>query len=130
MKAWPLLAGMTVALLLMASVGSAGAQAYATPRIDSQFRVEWLEAKSKKDAPILEGYVFNTRPTGATDVRLLVEILDAQDQVIGKTYGVVLGFLNAFDRLYFDVPLSMTGASYRVSVYSFELRGGGGGGGM
>jgi hypothetical protein len=128
MTAWRLGAGMTVALLLMASVGSAGAQGYATPKADPQFRVEWQQGKSKKGAPILEGYVFNTRPIGATDVRLLVEILDAQGQVIGKTYGVVLGFLNAFDRLYFDVPLPMTGASYRVSVYSFDLRSGGGGG--
>ena len=128
MTAWRLGAGMTVALQLMASIGSAGAQGYATPKADPQFRVEWQESKSKKGTPILEGYVFNTRPIGATDVRLLVEILDAQGQIIGRTYGVVLGFLNAFDRLYFDVPLPMTGASYRVSVYSFDLRSGGGGG--
>jgi hypothetical protein len=128
MTAGRLGAGMTVALLLMAGVGRAGAQGYANPKADPQFRVEWQEGKSKKGAPILEGYVFNTRPTGATDVRLLVEILDAQGQIIGRTYGVVLGFLNAFDRLYFDVPLPMTGASYRVSVYSFDLRSGGGSG--
>ncbi len=128
MTAWRLGAGMTVALLLMAGVGSVEAQGYATPKADPQFRVEWQEGKSKKGAPILEGYVFNTRPTGATDVRLLVEIFDAQGQVIGKTYGLVLGLVNAFDRLYFDVPLPMTGASYRVSVYSFDLRSGGGGG--
>lgn len=128
MKAWRLGAAMAVALLLMAGAGRAGAQVYATPKTEPQFRVEWQDGKSKKGAPILEGYVFNTRPTGATDVRLLVEILDAQGQVIGKTYGVVQGFVNAFDRLDFDVPLPTTGTSYRVTVYSFELRGGGGGG--
>ncbi|HEV8530309.1 MAG TPA: hypothetical protein VGT00_02710 [Methylomirabilota bacterium] len=125
MKAWHLGAAMAVALLLMAGAGRVEAQFGAT---QPQFRVEWQEGKSKKGAPILDGYVFNTRPTGAIDVRLLVEILDAQGQVIGRTYGVVQGSVNAFDRVYFYVPLPMTGASYRVSVYSFELRGGGGAG--
>jgi hypothetical protein len=114
---------MTVALLLMAGARSADAQGAAP----LQFRVEWQEGKSKKGTPVLDGYVYNTRPTGAIDVRLLVEILDAQGQVIDRTYGVVQGTVNAFDRVYFYVPLPVTGAGYRVSVYSFELRGGGGG---
>lgn len=124
MKAWRLGAAIAVALLLTAGAGSADAQGAAP----LQFRVEWQEGKSKKGTPILDGYVYNTRPTGAIDVRLLVEILDAQGQVIDRTYGVVQGFVNAFDRVYFSVPLSMTGAGYRVSVSSFQLRGGGSGG--
>jgi len=116
------------ALILVGNVGGAAAQTYATPKTETQFRVEWQAGKSRKGAPILEGYVYNTRPIGATDVRLLVEILDAQGGVIGKTYGVVQGFVNAFDRVYFDVALPVTGAGYRVSVSSFELKGGGGGG--
>ncbi|PYM68439.1 MAG: hypothetical protein DME10_27310, partial [Candidatus Rokuibacteriota bacterium] len=71
----------------------------ATPKTEAQFRVEWQAGKSRKGASILEGYVYNTRPTGATDVRLLVEILDAQGGVIGKTYGVVQGFVGGFDRV-------------------------------
>jgi hypothetical protein len=115
-------------VLLVGGAGEAAAQIYATPKTETQFRVEWQPGKSRKGAPILEGYVYNTRPIGATDVRLLVEILDAQGSVIGKTYGVVQGFVNAFDRVYFDVALPTTGADYRVSVSSFELKGGGGGG--
>ena len=119
-----------VALMLVGGAGGAAAQTYATPKTEAQFRVEWQAGKSRKGASILEGYVYNTRPTCATDVRLLVEILDAQGGVIGKTYGVVQGFVGGFDRVYFDVALPVTGAGYRVSVSSFELRGGGGGGGM
>jgi hypothetical protein len=127
MRAWRLGAALAVALMLVEGAGGAAAQGYATPKTEPQFRVEWQAGKSKKGAPIIEGYVYNTRPIGATDIRLLVEILDSQGQVIGKTYGVVLGFVGAFDRLYFDVALPMTGAGYRVSVSSFELKGGGGG---
>jgi len=116
---------VAAALMVAGSAGAAVAQ-YATPKTEPQFRVEWERGKSRKGAPILEGYVYNTRPIGAINVRLLVEILDAQGAVIGTTYGVVQGLVNAFDRVYFDVPLSMTGADYRVSVSSFELRGGGG----
>ena len=119
---------MAVALMLVGGTGAAAAQTYATPKTETQFRVEWQAGKSRKGAPILEGYVYNTRPTGAKDVRLLVEILDAQGSMIGKAYGVVQGFVNAFDRVYFDVALPMTGAGYRVSVSSFELKSGGGGG--
>lgn len=128
MTAWRLGVAGVVALMLLVSAGVAAAQTYATPKTEAQFRVEWQAGKSRKGAPILEGYVYNTRPIGATDVRLLVEILDAQGGVIGKTYGVVFGVVNAFDRVYFDVPLPVTGAGYRVSVSSFELRGGGGSG--
>ena len=117
-----------VAFMLVGGAGGAAAQTYATPKTEAQFRVEWKAGKSRKGTPILEGYVYTTRPIGSTDVRLLVEILDAQGGVIGKTYGVVFGVVNAFDRVYFDVPLPVTGAGYRVSVSSFELRGGGGGG--
>jgi hypothetical protein len=127
MKAWHLGPAMAVALLLTAGAGSVDAQFGAT---QPQFRVEWQAGKSNKGDPILDGYVYNTRGTGATDVRLLVEILDAQGQVIDRTYGVVQGSVSGFDRVYFYVRLPMTGASYRVSVYSFELRGGGGGSGM
>jgi hypothetical protein len=128
MMARRLVRAALAALLLALGAGGAAAQIYATPKTEPQFRVEWQAGKSRKGAPILEGYVYNTRPIAASDVRLLVEILDAQGSVIGKTYGVVFGVVNAFDRVYFDVPLPMTGAGYRVSVSSFELRGGGGGG--
>ena len=122
---WPA-AAMLVVLMLTGGAGAAAAQTYATPKTEAQFRVEWQAGKSRKGAPIIEGYVYNTRPTGAINVRLLVETLDAQGAVIGTTYGAVYGLVNGFDRVYFDVPLAVTGASYRVSVSSFELRGGGG----
>src|SRR5437870_12508219 len=66
-----------VALMLVGGAGGAAAQTYATPKTEAQFRVEWQAGKSRKGASILEGYVYDPRPTGATDVRVLVDILDA-----------------------------------------------------
>jgi hypothetical protein len=127
MTAAILTAALGASLLLALGAGSAGAEGFGASSLDAQFRVEWKAGKSRAGAPILEGYIFNTRPTGAQNIRLQIDILDAQGQVIGQTYGNVQGFLQAFDRRYFDVPLPAAGASYRVSVYSWELRGGGGG---
>ena len=63
----------------------------------------------------------------ATDVHLLVETLDASGAVITKTIGFVQGVVQFNDRVYFEVPLKAAGASYRVTVTSFDWKGGGGG---
>jgi hypothetical protein len=39
----------------------------------------------------------------------------------------VQGVVQFNDRVYFEVPLKATGASYRVTVTSFDWKGGGGG---
>ena len=42
----------------------------------------------------------------------------------------MVGAVQFKDRAYFEVPLQATGASYRVTVTSFDWKGGGGGAGM
>jgi hypothetical protein len=66
-------------------------------------------------------------------VLLLVETLDASGAVIARGVGFVRGLVQFNDRAYFEVPLKMPGASYRVSVTGFDwkdLGPGAGGGGM
>ncbi len=57
---------------------------------------------------------------GAGRFRADVETLDAQGQVIGQAQGEALGSVLSRDRLYFEVPIQTTGASYRVRVLSWD----------
>ena len=66
------------------------------------------------------------------NVQLLVEALDASGTVITRGVGFVRGIVPFNDRAYFEVPLKLPGASYRVSVTGLDWKnlGGAGGGGM
>ena len=45
---------------------------------------------------------------------------DAEGKVIGEAQGTALGSMLGRDRLYFEVPLQASGASYRVRVLSWD----------
>jgi hypothetical protein len=91
-----------------------------------RFRVEVHAGQSKKGGPMVWGYLYNDGGGGVGNPRLLVETLDAQGQVIGQAQGEALGSLLPRDRLYFEVPIQTTGASYRVRVLSWDSFGTGG----
>ena len=57
------------------------------------------------------------------NIRLFVETFDAEGKVIGQAQGEALGNMLGRDRLYFEVPLQATGASYRVRVLSWDTFG-------
>jgi hypothetical protein len=85
-----------------------------------RFRIDAQEAQSKKSAPVYSGYIYNDGGGGVANVRLLVETLDAAGKVIGQAQGVAHGSMLGRDRLYFEVSLEVTGASYRVRVLSWD----------
>jgi hypothetical protein len=95
--------------------------------IDSRIRLDWEAGTRRGGKPAIQGYVYNDYGRPATDVHLLVETLDASGAVIAKTIGFVQGVVQFNDRVYFEVPLKAPGASYRVTVTSFDWKGGGGG---
>jgi hypothetical protein len=84
-----------------------------------RFRINAQVVQSKKGAAY-SGYVYNDGGGGVANIRLLVEALDAEGKVIGQAQGVALGSMLGRDRLYFEVPLQATGASYRARVLSWD----------
>jgi hypothetical protein len=120
------------AILALGPLGMpAPAPAVSAPSgIDARIRLDWEAGTRRGGKPVIQGYVYNDYGRPATDVHLLVETLDASGAVIGRTIGFVQGAVQFNDRVYFEVPLKATGASYRVTVTSFDWKGGGGGGGM
>jgi hypothetical protein len=124
-----------LALAAVLAVGPLGmptpATAVSAPSgIDARIRLDWEAGTKRGGKPVIQGYVYNDYGRPAADVHLLVETLDASGAVIGRTIGFVHGVVQFNDRVYFEVPLKATGASYRVTVTSFDWKGGGGGGGM
>lgn len=98
----------------------------ATSSADPRIRLDWEVGTSRGGRPVVQGYVYNDYGRPASDVRLLVETLDASGTVIARNIGFVRGVVQFNDRAYFEVPLKTPGASYRVSVTALDWKGGGG----
>ncbi len=92
--------------------------------IDSRLRLEWEAGIGWRGRTVVRGYVYNGYGRPAVDVRLLIETLDASGAVVDRTIGFVTGAVSFNDPTYFGVP--RPGASYRVTVTSFDWRAGGG----
>ena len=103
----------------------------ATSSVDSRIRLDWEAGGRHGGRPVIQGYVYNDYLRAASDVRLLVETLDASGTVIARDVGFVRGVVVFKGRNYFEVPLKTPGASYRVSVTGFDWKDcGGDSGGM
>jgi hypothetical protein len=118
-------------LSVVLSPSGPGAALSATSTVDARIRLDW-EVGTRRGRPVIQGYVYNDYLRAAYNVQLLVETLDASGTVIVRGVGFVRGIVPFNDRAYFEVPLKMPGASYRVSVTGFDWKdlGGAGGGGM
>ena len=122
---------LALGLALGPIVMPAPAAAVSAPSgIDPRIRLDWEAGTRRGGKPAIQGYLYNDYGRPASGIHLLVETLDASGAVIARTIGFVQGTVQFNDRIYFEVPLKATGASYRVTVTSFDWKGGGGGGGM
>ncbi|HWP77411.1 MAG TPA: hypothetical protein VNU03_23005 [Methylomirabilota bacterium] len=99
----------------------------AASSIDPRIRLDWEVGTGRAGRPVIQGYVYNDYGRPASDVHLLVETLDSSGAVIARNIGFVRGVVHLYDRSYFEVPLKVSGVSYRVSVTSLDWKGGGGG---
>ena len=119
----------TMALLALGAgrpVGPAAALGAAST-VDPRIRLDWEAGTGRGGRPVIQGYIYNDYGRPASEVHLLVETLDASGAVIARDIGFVRGVVQLNDRVYFEVPLKVAGASYRVSVTALDWKGGGGG---
>ena len=121
-----LVATMAMLALAAGSPVHPAAALSAASSVDGRIRLDWEVGATRGGRPVIQGYVYNDYGRPASDVQLLVETLDASGAVIGRTVGFVRGVVQLNDRTYFEVPIKVTGASYRVSVTGFDWKGGGG----
>ena len=122
-----LLATMALLALGPASPVREASALSAASSIDPRIRLDWEVGAGRAGRPVIRGYVYNDYGRPASDVHLLVETLDGSGAVIARNIGFVRGVVQLNDRSYFEVPLKVSGISYRVSVTSLDWKGGGGG---
>ncbi len=84
------------------------------------FRLEWEAGQSRSGRPTITGYIYNSGRLRATNIQLLVEQLDAAGQVVNRVTGYVSGDVLPNGRMYFEVRAPTVGATYRVTVRSFD----------
>jgi len=119
------------ALLLAVTLGACAGQVQVRQQdmsatfSDGRFQVTWETAQTKKGSPLIAGYVQNTRGGGVANIRLRVDTLDTQGQVIATATALAPGYVGGFSRTYFEVPIEKTGIGYRVSILSWDAAGSG-----
>ena len=92
----------------------------------TELRIEWEQA-SRGARAVVRGYVYNQHQMRAENVRLRVEQLDADARPVMTRTVYVFGTIPYRDRGYFEVTVPAAGATYRVSVESFDRAGCGNG---
>jgi len=90
---------------------------------EGRFVIEWGTAQNTRHEPLIAGYVTNKAGGGVNNIRMQVEALDANGQVIETETALAPGHVGGFGRTYFEVPLKKEGAGYRVKVLSWDPAG-------
>ena len=110
---------VVMAAAVMSGAGAGWAQNFGAP-LDQYFRLEWEVAKGRQGRPALAGYIYNQHGVAAANVRLLIEELDSSGRAAARTIGYVNSDVPVFGRAFFEIPVPAAGATYRVTVYSFD----------
>jgi hypothetical protein len=114
-----LLASVVVVLSVMGVAGGAAAQNQS--EVARLLRVEWEPGSEAFGRPKLVGYVYNDSRYRIGSVRLRVESLDGEKQVLRETLAWTYVDVPAAGRAYFSVTRPSGAAAFRVSVESFVL---------
>jgi hypothetical protein len=92
----------------------------------SELRIEWDQVARGRGA-VVRGYVYNEHQMRAENVRVRVEQLDADARPLVTRTVYVMGTIPYRDRGYFEVAVPAGGATYRLSIESFDRAGCGNG---
>ena len=103
---------------LVLGTAPAWAQNFSTS-VDRYFRLEWDVGRAKDGGPRITGHLHNDRLMWDVNVRVLVEALDTSGRTVSKTRDYV-NDVPPEGRSYFDATVPSGGATYRVSVESFD----------
>ena len=108
-------------LVLAIAPTAASSQSYRVYGAERYFALTW-EPGSYRGKPTVAGYVSNEYGIAVSNVRLLVESLNASGEVADTTIGYVSGFVLPGTHVYFEVPVPSKAPAYRVAVLSWDWR--------
>ena len=88
--------------------------------------LDWQATRDRGGRALITGHVITYGGRADyCDPRLLVETLDADGRLTASRVGFIPGHVGAFDNVYFEEPIRVPGAAYRVSIASWDKCGGG-----
>jgi hypothetical protein len=82
------------------------------------FSVNW-QPSQYRGKPAVEGYVNNISPYSTTNIRIIVDSMDAGGQVTHQQIAYLPGDLLGGGRIFFQVP-TQPSPNYRVRVFSYD----------
>jgi hypothetical protein len=82
------------------------------------FSVNW-QPSQYRGKPAVEGYVNNISPYSTTNIRIIVDSMDAGGQVTHQQVAYLPGDLLGGGRIFFQVP-TQPSPNYRVRVFSYD----------
>ncbi|MFQ5932298.1 MAG: hypothetical protein ACE5MM_07810 [Nitrospiraceae bacterium] len=110
----------TFVMVIILGTGVCHAQKFGGPR-DASLRLEWQVRQASGGHSTITGIIFNDDDFWAmTAIQLLVEGLDSLGQPVSKTIGYVDDHVSPRESAYFEVPVRITGTTYRVTVQSVD----------
>jgi hypothetical protein len=89
---------------------------------ERRFTIDWAVEPEQGQLRRVRGYVSSQDGESAEPVRVLAQALDSAGAVVGQRIVWVPGGVNGFQRAYFEVPHLPSAASYRVSVWDYDLQ--------
>jgi hypothetical protein len=116
-----LLVGLTVALGLAWRRGAAQSLEPLEVDWEQVFRITW-EVGERYRKPRLFGRIQNVSFYGASQIQLLVELLDGGGRPVSQQVAWLGYRINPGDGAFFDVPVPERGGTYRVRVYAFTRK--------
>ena len=118
--------GGAVILLVLACLALPAATVAFSPTPVEDLRIDW-EQIARGERAIIRGYVYNQHQMRAENVRVRVEQLDAAARPVLVRTTYVIGTIPYRDRGYFELAVPVAGATYRLSIESFDRAGCGSG---
>lgn len=115
------------ALALVALLGRPGlglAQNFGANPADTYFRITWEVTSGRGGTPVISGYIHNDSGWHVREMSLRIIALDAAGAVRDEKLVWAASEVPAGSRTYFEA-LAPPGATWRVSVHSFDLFKGG-----
>jgi hypothetical protein len=113
-----LLALAAVAAGCATAAGPAGPLQPLVVGAEQHLTLEW-EPESSNQPAAVRGYVSNESPYTFDRVRLLVEALGPDGQIVSQRVVWAPGLLGSWGRTYFEAPMGPA-AAYRVRVFSYD----------
>jgi hypothetical protein len=85
---------------------------------EQHLTIDW-RLERRDQVVVVWGYVSNQSPYTFDRVRLLVDALDPEGQIISQRVVWALGVLGSWGRNYFEAPM-VPAPAYRVRVFSYD----------